>query len=273
MGARLLTVHYSIIYGKEYLEERYGDRYLDHFPNSTCMCYRSDDDEDDYYNQFLYCTDRDCNYCYETASSYSHVSMESLISHSADDDETSERDANFDDDSDEEDLCSISGQGDFYSPQSSYDLDDGEGDDLDSIDMQDPDDNWDDDLDLQDPDGFELENDSEEFEENILQPWEVVEKADFRVLENTQRSEYGHRLGHHTRRRKGTRKHQIYRSRRKKSHQTATDNFSIASFDIHEDLEDQIDSFEKSHDMQCFSTRSSQLKAKTTLLDFFPKLP
>ena len=88
---------------------------------------------------------------------------------------------------------------------------------------------------------------------------EKEERTDLRVLENIQRSEYGHRLGHHTRRRKGARKRQIYQSRRKKSHQTATDNFSISSFDIrHEDLEDQIDSSEESHDMECFSTRSSQ---------------
>ena len=98
----------------------------------------------------------------------------------------------------------MSDYGDFYSPQSSYDLDDGEGDDLDSIDMQDPDDNWDDDLDLQDPDGFELENDSEEFEENSFQPRVDEDRADFRVLENIQRSEHGYRQGRHTRRRKGT---------------------------------------------------------------------
>ena len=102
---------------------------------------------------------------------------------------------------------------------------------------------------------------------------EEEERTDFRFLGNIQRSGYGHRLGRHTKRRKRTQKRQIYQSRRKKSHQTATDNFSISSFDIHEDLEDQIGSSEESHDMECFSTSSSQLKAKITLLDFFPKLP
>ena len=262
MGARLLTAGYSTIYLIEFLEETYGDRALDHiwklFP-PTCTCYDYEDD-DDYNNQFTYGTDRNCNYCWETAESGSHISIENLLPHSADD-EISEGDADFDD-VDDEDLCNMSDYGDFNSTHSYYDLDNDV--DLDSINMQDPDNNWDYDLDLQVSDGVELETDSEEFEENSFQPRVDEDRADFRVLENIQRSEHGYRQGRHTRRRKGTWKHHNYQNQRKKSLQTTADDFSVASLDIHEDIEDQMTSPEEIYDKECFSTHNPQLKANIT---------
>ena len=192
------------------------------------------------------------------------------------DDGTSDRDTDWDStcssgyDSDEEVLCNGSSSEHFDDTQSTYYYDDDDDDDdgLDNIELQDPeDDDWDDEFDLQDPDGFD------EFETDVNSLWkplEEEERTDFRFLGNIQRSGYGHRLGRHTKRRKRTQKRQIYQSRRKKSHQTAADNFSI---DIHEDevWEDQMN--EDNFEGDCFSSSSSQLEAKITLLDFFPMIP
>ena len=95
----------------------------------------------------------------------------------------------------------------FDDTQSTYYYDD-DDEGLDNIELQDPeDDDWYDEFDLQDPDGFD------EFETDVnslCKPLDGEDGTDFPVLENIQRSGYGHKAGRHIKRRKRTQKRQIY---------------------------------------------------------------